>query len=195
MTRAELKARAKAQLGNSIFSNNWMLALVVCLISTAISGILAATAVLSIVAFIIAGPINFAVAYIFLKQARDGKPADLTDMIKGFTTDAGQNILIGVMISIFTFLWSLLFVIPGIVKAISYSMAYYIKADHPEYDWRQCIDESKRIMNGHKAEYFVLVLSFIGWAFVGAITIVGGFWVAPYISATSAQFYESIKAQ
>ena len=52
----------------------------------------------------------------------------------------------GLMMSLFTFLWSLLFVIPGIVKMYAYSMAYYIKLDHPDYGWKACIDESRRLM-------------------------------------------------
>jgi uncharacterized membrane protein len=98
------------------------------------------------------------------------------------------------MIYIFTFLWSLLFVIPGIVKAYAYSMAYYIKVDNPSWDWKTCIDESQKIMDGHKMELFLLELSFIGWWCVGLATCgIGMFWVAPYMNATRVHFYETIR--
>ena len=99
-----------------------------------------------------------------------------------------------IMIEVFTFLWSLLFVIPGIIKAFSYSMAYYVKIDHPEYDWNACIKESMRIMDGHKMELFVLMLSFIGWTIVGLCACgIGLLWVEPYIETAYANFYNSIK--
>ncbi len=73
-------------------------------------------------------------------------------------------------------------------------MSFYIKADHPEYDWRQCINESKAMMYGHKWELFVLDLSFIGWMIVGALCLgIGTLWATAYQSAARAQFYESLK--
>ena len=92
---------------------------------------------------------------------------------------------------LFIFLWSLLLFIPGIVKAYAYSMVYYVKADHPEYGWRECMDESQRLMTGHKWEKFVLDLSFIGWGIVGSLCLgVGTLWVMTYMAATEAQYYE-----
>ena len=102
--------------------------------------------------------------------------------------------LLGLMASLFVFLWSMLFIIPGIIKAFSYSMAPYIRADHPEYTWRQCLDESIRITNGHKMRIFLLELSFIGWYIVGALALgIGTLWVEPYMQASLASYYESIR--
>ena len=107
---------------------------------------------------------------------------------------AGKVILLQIVISIFVFLWSLLFVIPGIVKAYAYSMAYYIKLDHPDYGWKACIDESRRLMDGHKWEKFVLDLSFLGWIIVGSLCLgIGMLWVTPYMEAANAQFYEYVR--
>ncbi len=195
MTRQELKERAKAQLGNNIFGNKWMVALAVWFIYTAIIGIISSTGIGSFATIIITGPLMFGITSLFLNQTRTGENMNIADMFCGFTKCFGDSLLIGLMTAIFTFLWSLLFVIPGIVKAYSYSMAYYIKVDHPEYDWRQCIQASMKLMDGHKAELFVLDLSFIGWYIVGALCLgIGTFWVSPYHLATKAQFYESIKA-
>ncbi|MDO4811556.1 MAG: DUF975 family protein [Eubacteriales bacterium] len=194
MTRQELKARARAQLGKNIFGSIWMYALLACFIVGAISAA-AGSVIPGVGALIVIGPMSYGLNYVFLKQARDGQEMQLGDLFKGFTDDFGQTFLIGLMTGIFTFLWSLLFVIPGIVKAYAYSMAYYIKIDHPEYDWRQCIDESQAMMKGHKGELFMLDLSFIGWLIVGSMCLgVGTLWVTPYMEASHAQFYESIKS-
>ena len=180
MDRAELKARARAQLGGGIFQNLWMMGLAVCLLI----GLMESAA-----AGILPG-----MAFIFLKQARDHQPVQLGDMFRGFQDDFGGTFLIGLMTSLFTFLWSLLFVIPGIVKMYAYSMAYYIKLDHPDYGWKACIDESRQLMDGHKWEKFVLDLSFLGWIIVGSLCLgVGTLWVTPYMEAANAQFYEYVR--
>lgn len=193
MNRAEIKARARAQLGGGIFQNAWMMGLVVCLLIGLLET--TATSVLPVVGgILVLGPLEYGMAYIFLKQACDGQPVQMGDMFRGFQDDFGGTLLIGLMTGLFTFLWSLLFFIPGIVKAYSYSMVYYIKVDHPDYDWKMCIDESRRMMNGHKWEKFVLDLSFIGWILVGSLCLgVGTLWVTPYMTAAEANFYESIR--
>lgn len=191
VTRAELKNRAKNQLGKNIFGQTWMMALLLLFLQGLLAG--AAGSILpGIGAIIVTGPLLFGVSFAFLKNARGGE-LDIADMFSGFSKDFGGSFLLGLMISIFTALWSLLFIIPGIIKTYSYSMAFYIKNDHPEYDWNQCIKESMKIMNGHKWELFVLDLSFIGWYFVGALCLgIGTLWVAPYHFATRTQFYLSL---
>ncbi len=197
MTRIEIKTRAKDQLGNSIFGSNWLIAVLVLLIIGVVSGAIGAIpAVGAVATLIIGGPLGYAGAYMFLKQTRDGQKMELSDILVGFKNDAAQNILLNIMMSIFIALWSLLFVIPGIVKTYSYSMAYFIKIDHPEYTWRQCIDESRKMMDGHKAELFVQDLSFIGWMIVGTLCLgIGTLWVASYMQAARSQFYESIRPE
>ena len=194
MDRAELKARARAQLGGGIFQNHWMMGLAVCLLIGLLES--AATTILpAIGALIVIGPLEYGQAYIFLKQARDRQPVQLGDMFRGFQDDFGGTFLIGFLSQLFVALWSLLFLIPGIVKSYAYSMAYYVKLDHPDYGWKACIDESRRLMNGHKWEKFVLDLSFLGWILVGVLCLgVGTLWVTPYMAATEAQFYEYVRS-
>ena len=192
MSNSELKERARMQLGGGIFTNNWLLAVVAILADGAI---LAAVGGVSqgIATLLLAGPLTYGVCYLFLKQSRDGDQMMLNDLLAGFRDDLGQTLLIGLMTAIFTALWSLLLVVPGIVKSYSYSMAYYLKIDHPEWDWKRCINESKMLMDGHKMDLFVLDLSFIGWFIVGALCVgVGTLWVEAYHSAARAQFYEAI---
>jgi uncharacterized membrane protein len=97
------------------------------------------------------------------------------------------NILIG----IFTFLWSLLFVIPGIVASYRYRMAIYIMIDNPEFSAMECIRRSKAMMAGRKWELFVLDLSFIGWGLLTAIPFVS-LYVSPYIEITVANYYNAL---
>ena len=186
---------ARAQLGNSIFGNTWLVAVVVMLIQGALSYLVnVIPGVGQVATILIAGPLAYGVASMFLKQTRTGETMNIPDIFNGFRDDFSNTFLIWLMTAIYTFLWSLLFVIPGIVKAYSYSMAVYIKVDHPDYDWRRCIQESQEMMDGHKADLFMLDLSFLGWMIVGTLCAgVGMFWVTAYIEAAHAQFYEDLR--
>ena len=193
MTRSEWKAAARARLGGGIFKDQWLMGVVFCLVVSAIVG--AAGSILpGIGALVVTGPMLYAQKYAFLAQAREGRGIDLNDLFRGFRDDFGGTLLISLLSGLFIFLWSLLLFIPGIVKAYAYSMVYYVKADHPEYGWRECLDESQRLMTGHKWEKFVLDLSFIGWGIVGSLCLgVGMLWVMTYMAATEAQYYEYLR--
>ncbi len=193
MTRQQIKELSKQQLGSSIFSNKWLMALVVCLIVEVIAAV---AGTIPFAALIISGPFSFGVSYLFLKLVRTGQDIKIEDSFKGFTEDFGGNCVLGIMIAIFTFLWALLFIIPGIVKSYSYSMAFFIKVDHPDYDWKTCIKESMKMMDGHKMDLFIMDLSFIGWIIVGSCLCgIGLLWVEPYMQTARTNFYESIKGE
>lgn len=197
MERAELKRRAREQLGNSIFGSAWLYAVLAGLVYTALvraTNLVPTVGV--VVTLLVGGPLAYGLDSMFLKQSRNGAPMQMGDLFKGFSEDFGGLFLQGLMQTIFIVLWSLLLVVPGVIASLSYSMSYYIKADHPEYDWRTCLASSKELMKGRKMELFVLNLSFIGWYIVGAICLgVGTLWVDAYRRAALAQFYQSISAQ
>ena len=93
-------------------------------------------------------------------------------------------------------LWSLLLVIPGIIKSLSYAMTMYIVKDHPELTVNEAIDLSKDMMYGHKYDLFYLYISFIGWYLLSILTLgIGTFWLMPYIQTAQASFYEDVKAE
>ena len=96
---------------------------------------------------------------------------------------------------LFTVLWTLLFIIPGIVKSYKYQMIPYLLADNPQMTKEQAFEESKRMMQGQKWKAFVLDLSFIGWNILSALTlgILGIFYVQPYMDATHAALYEALR--
>lgn len=203
MNREELKRRARAQLGGNIFGSRWLYAVVVELVlflglGTAIrlGGNMSGSTLSIGLELLLGGPLEYAAGYLFLKQARDDQPMDLKELLRGFRDDFGGLFLLNLMRSLFVALWSLLFVIPGIIAEYSYAMSFFIRVDHPEYDWNTCLRESKRMMKGHKMDYFVLELSFLGWRIVGALCLgVGTLWVNSYIRATQAQFYEQLCCQ
>lgn len=91
---------------------------------------------------------------------------------------------------IYNFLWTLLFIIPGIIKAYAYRMVPYILADNPQLGADNAITLSRKMMDGHKFNAFILDLSFIGWYLLGVLALgVGVLFVNPYVNATEAQLY------
>ena len=100
-----------------------------------------------------------------------------------------------VLIAVYTWLWSLLFIVPGIIKAYSYSQARFIKAENPNIPASRAIELSKIMMQGHKWELFVMQFTFIGWMLLSALTlhILGIVYVFPYYIAATAFAYEEIK--
>ena len=84
-------------------------------------------------------------------------------------------------------------VIPGIIKFLSYSMTYYVLKDHPEMSNNAAIEESMRLMNGHKWELFCLMFSYIGWLLLCILSLgIGCFWVSPWMNTAMCAFYEDL---
>lgn len=101
-----------------------------------------------------------------------------------------------ILYNLFVVIGTILFIIPGIIAALKYSMVYYVILDNPNIDVVEALKESKRIMNGHKMELFKLELSFIGWMILGILTLgILYLWLIPYMRVTIANFYIEIKEQ
>ena len=192
MNRAELKALAKNQIKGKIG-----ILFLITLIIGAISGI--AGALLSklpggslIVSIIITPAFSLSVIRVYLSLTHGARP-EAGDAFSGFD-DFWSAFKVTFLVGLFTFLWSLLFVIPGIVKSYAYSMSLYILAENKGKSARECINESMGMTNGHKMDLFVLNLSFIGWGLLCVITFgIAYIWVGPYMSATYANAYNSLK--
>ena len=120
--------------------------------------------------------------------------ANVKEVAFGF--DHNYKNVIGVMFyrDLYTFLWTLLFIIPGIVKSYEYRMIPYIMAEHPEMTKEQAFALSKQMMSGQKWKTFVLDLSFIGWEILSVCTlgILSIFYVEPYRFMTNAALYERL---
>ena len=187
MTRPEMKQLAKEKL-----RGNWGNVIIALLLFGLITG--AASSLLGIIQLIIAGPMAVGLAAVFLNLFRKDK-TDLEDLFVGFKNFA-NNFITGLLVQLFIFLWSLLFVIPGIVKSYAYAMTFYIQYDHPEMNETDAITASRNMMKGHKADLFFLDLSFIGWYLLVGLTFgILAFYVVPYHRATRTAFYENLKAQ
>ena len=168
--------------------------------------------------FVITGIFSVGIAMFFISVVRR-KQTNPVDVFNGFEF-ALKSLGLFFMVSLFTALWSLLFVIPGIIAVLRYSQAFYILADDPSKNIMQCISESRDLMMGNKTRLFCLLLSFIGWgilaslvsAIVRAVTdsfFITGLWsdmlilvtelpilwVMAYIYATEVNFYEMLKGR
>ena len=105
-----------------------------------------------------------------------------------------KNVWAMFLMVLFVSLWSMLLLIPGIVKAYSYAMLPYILKDNPELSAMDAIRLSSKMMKGHKFDLFYLQLSFIGWAILAVLTGgIGLLWLQPYMMTTQASFYQDIK--
>ena len=191
---AYYRARAREQLGGNIFANNWLLALVCYFLVTLVLS-LASSFVGSIATFLLEGFCYFGLAHIFLSVARGRKNAfEIKDLLAG-KDRIGELLILSLMKNLFLFLWGFVPVV-GFIKSYSYSMTYFIKYDHPGYDWKTAITESRRMMDGHKWQLFCLELSFFGWMLVGWLCFgIGTFWVFPYLYLAEVNFYEDLKKE
>jgi uncharacterized membrane protein len=150
------------------------------------------TTLLIIVLYIIIGPFRLGFAGYFLKRIR-GEDIATKNIFEGFNRFF-PSFLAMLLFFLFTLLWSLLLIIPGIIKAIGYSMVFYIMHDNPEIKPLEALKRSQIMMKGYKWKLFALQLSFIGWTFPALLTLgIGLFWLNPYIYLSIADFYENLK--
>ncbi|RVU71433.1 MULTISPECIES: DUF975 family protein [Lactobacillus] len=159
----------------------------------------AAGEIVQLIATVIIGLILWGVAFTILKFRDTGKKDDIIKGIfsaytNGRFTTAFVTYLVEV---IFLALWTCLLIIPGIIKGFSYAMTPYIMKDMYDAGKKpaatEAITASRKLMDGHKTDLFVLWLSFIGWAILGTITCgIGFLWITPYYRQTMANFYRNL---
>ncbi len=192
MNRVELKSLAKEQIKGKI-GILFVIALIIGLISGVAGAILSIIPGGGVVASIIITPaFTLSLVRVYLNVVKGGKP-EAGDAFSGFD-DFWSAFKVTFLVGLFTYLWSLLFIIPGIIKSFSYSMAPYILAENKGKAALECINESKAMTNGHKMDLFVLGLSFIGWGLLCMVTFgIAFIWVGPYMQATYTNAYLSMK--
>ncbi len=162
-------------------------------------GIVAVILVIFITAFGIAAdafvlnPLMLGCRRFFLKNLDE--PAEIGNITYGFDRNYKHNVKVLFYMQLRIFLWSLLFIIPGLVKAYEYRVIPYILNDHPEMNMDDIFAESRRMMDGNKWKAFVLDLSFIGWQVLSLFTcgLLSIFYVNPYIHSTHAALYDELK--
>ena len=145
-------------------------------------------------AFILGGTLQLGYAEFLLKQ-HDGKEINFRDLFSKFDS-FGTGFAQRFLRSLYETLWSLLFIIPGIIKGYSYSMTPFILAEHPHLTASQAIELSEQLMEGHKSDLFILDLSFIGWNILAMLTWnLGNIALNPYKNASYAAFYRQLQAE
>ena len=189
-----IKANARAQLGGNIFAENWLMILVAYLIYSAISGI-ASTVTAGLATIFIVGPLEFGLARICIKRACGEPKVDFMDMFKGFTDNFMGSMLLGLLQGLLIALWSLLFIVPGVLKSYSWALSFYIQQDDPSKDWKTCLDESAAMMYGHRWQLFCIDFTMFLWSLLGVLACgIGVLFVLPYQYMSHANFYLALKA-
>lgn len=147
--------------------------------------------ILGLVQFIIGGTVQLGYTQYLLKQ-HDKANFELADLFSQFHR-FGQGFAQAFLRALYTFLWALLFIIPGIVKSFSYAMTPFIMAENPDMTASEAITVSRQLMDGHKGELFWLNLTFIGWSILSAFTLfIGNLFLTPYMNAAYAAFYKDL---
>ena len=142
---------------------------------------------------IIGGPLVMGYIAVILTIVRGGE-AKIDQMFENFSGRFVSNMALFILQGLYVALWSMLFIIPGIVKSYSYAMAYYIQCDNPEMGANEAITRSREMMNGHKWQLFCLHFSFFGWILLSVLTCgLLLIMVTPYMNAATAEFYEKLK--
>ncbi len=138
-------------------------------------------------------PFTIAASGYYLNHIRGFNP-EWKSLYKEGIDNYGSYLVTGVLVNAFTVLWSLLFVVPGIIKAIAYSQAKYVIHDNPRLKGKEAIEISKRMTNGFKGDLFSMYLSFIGWYILVGLTCgILSIYVTPYVETTAAMYYENLK--
>lgn len=131
----------------------------------------------------------------FFRKARQGD-VDFVHMFEGFGGNYMNTVKVMFLRLLYTFLWSLLFLIPGIIKGLEYTIIPYLMTENPNLSADRAFEISRRTMNGEKGKCFLFQLSFIGWFLLGTLACgVGVFFVMPYYEAAMAEFYACMRAK
>lgn len=151
---------------------------------------------LSVLLTLLALPLSWGLTVSLLRNHRE-ESVDLENLFDGFRGGRYTRVFCALfLVNLFTFLWTLLLIIPGIMKAFSYALTPYILLDEPELTAKQAISRSCEIMQGRRWKLFCLYFSFIGWGILCLLTFgIGFLWLAPYINASIAAFYEDARAE
>lgn len=194
MDRKNIKEIAKNQ-----FRAQKNTAVLITLVSVLLSAIIGAlNAALPTIGWIISVfvliNVSLGTTIAYLKIWR-GEATEVKDIFTIGFENYGRYLGGMLLMELYVFLWSLLLVIPGIIKSLSYAMTPYILREMPDISVNEAIKLSTRMMHGHKSELFVFILSFLGWQLLGGLTfgIVTVLYAAPYQNIATGGFYEEVK--
>lgn len=197
--RYEYKQQAK-QLMDGKYTN----VIVILLIISIISGLFSSgnfnfqnpnfgARLLSIITFALSAGFSFGTTKMFIGVTKDVNPEIEDILLVGFKNNYVRSLVTALLQSVYIFLWSLLLIIPGIIKAYAYSMSFYLLNKEPELQHSDAITKSKDYMNGHKMDIFLLHLSYIGWFFLSLFTAgILLLWVMPKLMTAQTLMFDEI---
>ena len=190
---ASSSSSGSSSSGGSLFSSPEEWKIFIAAMSVVLIVILIALAVGFTLGIFVFNPLQVGCQRYFILCGK--QPATLSDVVFAFSNSYMNIVKIMFFKNLYTFLWSLLLIIPGIIKGYEYRMIPYLLAENPGIDMKEAFEKTKQMMDGDKANAWVLDLSFLGWNLLGALTccILTVFYVAPYQNLTNAQLYEVLK--
>ena len=142
-------------------------------------------------------PLNVGLHNFFLANSVSEGNAEITEVLVGFTPSYKRNVVTMLLKDLYVGLYCLLLIVPGIIKSYAYTLVPYILAEEPDLTSKEVLKKSEEMMDGHKMEYFKLMLSFFGWFLISIFTlgIVALFYVNPWVDCTKAEYYRYLKEQ
>ena len=184
------------KMARESLKDKWGIAIATFLIYALIIGIVKGSAetypFVNLILLLISGPLSLGIIKFTINISRnqEARIEQLFESFSNFGTSTGAYLLT----VLFTLLWTLLLIIPGIIAALSYSMTFYIIADDDSIGAMDAIDKSKKMMYGYKWKYFCLGLRIFGLALLCILTLgIGFLWLFPYANVSIAKFYDDIK--
>ena len=197
-TNPELRKEAK-----ELLAGNWTVTVTIALLATLVTSAPSlfnltesvTTSLISLILVIaISFPLNFGVKMTFMSFCR-GEQLKVENILGMFNkTYYGKSVILGLLMSIYTFLWTLLLIVPGIIKSLSYAMAPYIMLDNPNISAEEAICKSMQMMDGHKMNLFLIQLGYWGYGLLSLLLLgIPLLWIMPYYEVVYIKFYEEIK--
>ena len=188
---AYFKRAAREQLVNN-WGNAALFTLLYVIVTAVISSL---NNLIPLLGVVLVSPMVYSFYVAFLQNKRYGDELSVESLFDGYK-DFQRIVFTSFLMYLYTFLWMLLLIVPGIIKAISYSQTLYVLKDNPELTTNAAIERSMAMMEGYKMKYFILQLSFIGWILLVILTCgILSLWITPYMSAANANFYEYVKEE
>lgn len=150
-----------------------------------------------VLSFLVMTPLTFGLYFTLMKIYRNKNDKKFSHLFSCFNSEKlGRIYLVTILLAVFVFLWSLLLVVPGIIKAYSYSQANYLILDEPQLKPMEALHKSSELMYGHKFELFILQLSFFWWMILSSISFgIAMIYVAPYMEMTFLAFYYHLRKE
>lgn len=144
--------------------------------------------------FFLLYPLSLGYSVAHKELLQNGDAAITRNTVRLAFSDYVRNAVSILLVYLYTLLWTLLFIVPGIIKGLAYSLTPFIVKDNPQLSPNQAINLSMKMMKGHKFDLFYLYLSFIGWILLAMLTLgIGLLWVIPYMQTSMAAFYLDVK--